>query len=106
MGKINPESLNGIWTEGYVLDRHIIKSEFLGLDEQGHEQFDTVRTELGQLIYELKYLRNEAQVREVIQLISPFLNSWKISNKIDVILPVPPSNKIRKYQVRVKYLWE
>lgn len=52
---LNPVRIYGVWDEGIVLDKHIIKSIFLGCDEKGKE-------------------------------------------KIDVVIPAPPSNKVREYQ--------
>lgn len=34
----------------------------------------------------------------IITLISPFLNNWGISDKIDLIMPIPPSKKERVFQ--------
>jgi competence protein ComFC len=51
MTRINPRKLSGPWTEGYALDLHTASSEFLGYDEFGHEQFNTERTEVGELVY-------------------------------------------------------
>jgi len=85
--KINPIKLDGIWTEGYALDKHTISSEFLGTDEYGHNQFNTIRSDIGQLLYELKYKANIEKVVEIISLIKPFLLKWGIANKIDIILP-------------------
>ncbi len=39
---LNPVRIYGAWDEGIVLDKHIIKSIFLGCDEKGKEKFDVV----------------------------------------------------------------
>ncbi len=39
------------WADGRVLDFHSTGSEFPGHDEFGREQFDTHRTEVGELLY-------------------------------------------------------
>lgn len=98
MGTINPIKLDGIWTEGYALDKHTISSEFLGTDEYGHNQFNTIRSDIGQLLYELKYKANIEKVAEIISLIKPFLLKWGIANKIDIIFPIPSSKKDRAFQ--------
>jgi len=98
MGKINPIKLKGIWTEGYALDKHTLSCEFLGTDERGHNIFDTTRTDIGQLLYELKYKANISKVAEIISLIKPFLLQWGIADKIDIILPIPSSKKDRAFQ--------
>lgn len=55
MINISPIKLPGNWFEGFALDLHTISSEFLGYDEYGHEVFDTKRSEMGELLYRLKY---------------------------------------------------
>jgi hypothetical protein len=53
--KIDPMKLPGPWADGYVLERqHTLASEFLGHDSLGNPQFDTKRTELGELVFWLK----------------------------------------------------
>ncbi len=34
---------------------HTISSTFLGYNEYGHAQYDTTRSTLGELLYQLKY---------------------------------------------------
>lgn len=97
MKEIHPIKIDGIWTEGYALDYHTVYSEYLGTDQWGHDQFDTKRTDLGQLLYELKYRKDLSKSDEIIALIRPFLLEWGIANKIDYIIPVPPS-KERSFQ--------
>jgi len=55
MVEINPKIITGCWTEGFALDFHTLSSEFIGDDEYGHPQFDTKRSEIGELLYRLKY---------------------------------------------------
>ena len=53
--KIDPMKLPGPWADGYVLERqHTLTSDFLGHDSFGNPQFDTKRTELGELVFRLK----------------------------------------------------
>lgn len=54
IGEIHPEPVDGPWIEGFVLDRRVISSrpiEYLG----EHMQFETTRSPLGELVYQLKY---------------------------------------------------
>ena len=46
---INPTELLGNWDKGYVLDRHVLKSIPIGENVYGRMEFDTTRTELGEL---------------------------------------------------------
>lgn len=52
--KVNLRKITGNWTEGYVLDKHTLKSVFIGENEQGHPQFDTTRTDVGEATFQLK----------------------------------------------------
>lgn len=87
--QINPTALQGVWDDGRVLDRHVSSSEFVGYDEYGRPQFDTARTELGDLLYRLKYRGDQSAVGPIAQVASDFIRSW--SPGIDVIVPAPPS---------------
>ncbi len=95
---LNPKSIRGNWSAGYVLDKHTISSEYVGENEFGHPIFETERSDLGQLLYELKYRHNKSKVHEIIEMIHPFVNQWIESLDIDGIIAVPPSNKNRIYQ--------
>lgn len=95
--KINPIKLIGEWDEGYALDRHTISSIPLGEDVYGHMQFETRRSELGELVYGLKYKGKYNDLQNIMDGIKPFLDEWSVLKTIDVILPVPPSIQ-RQYQ--------
>jgi len=97
--KINPIKLPGNWFEGFALDLHTISSEFLGYDEYGHEVFDTKRSEMGELLYRLKYGSDKSVLNEILDVVVNFLNHrWKISKILDGIIPVPPSKADRDFQ--------
>lgn len=89
MTRINPRKLSGPWTEGYALDLHTASSEFLGYDEFGHEQFNTKRTEVGELVYRVKYRRDPNALKELVDVVARFVKSKNIA--ADVIVPVPPT---------------
>jgi hypothetical protein len=53
---MDPRKIAGPWTEGFTLDWHIESSVPTGgLTPGGHPEFNTKRTELGELVYQLKY---------------------------------------------------
>lgn len=54
---LNPTQIYGTWDEGIVIDNHMIKSVFLGYDEDGKEKFENTRTELGELLTNLSIKR-------------------------------------------------
>jgi predicted amidophosphoribosyltransferase len=95
MAMINPISIPGRWREGFALDYHTLSSEFLGYDEFGNAQFDTKRSEVGELLYQLKYKRNPDALERLIQIASEFIK--KRFSRVDVIVPVPPT-RVRRPQ--------
>ena len=95
MVRINPMRIPGRWREGYVLDYHTRTSEFLGYDEFGHARFDTTRTEIGDLLYRLKYKREEDVLNSIVSVAARFVRKWGIH--IDAIVPVP-ATRLRRPQ--------
>lgn len=95
---LNPSRIYGPWDEGIVLDKHMLKSVFLGYDENGKEKFENTRSEIGELIYRFKYKNEKSCLPKILNLIIEILNKWSLKEKVDIIIPVPPSNKKRKYQ--------
>jgi competence protein ComFC len=93
MTKTNPRKIDGPWTDGRVLDLHSTGSEFLGHDEFGREQFDTHRTEVGELLYRLKYRSDASALDEIGAVAEKLIRSWRI--KFDVIVPAPPTRTRR-----------
>lgn len=88
----NPIQLYGSWDEGYALDIHVIKSEFLGNDEFGYPHFDNIHSEVGEAIFQLKYRNNSYLLDELVQAACDFIkNRWQIN--IYGIVPVPPSQE-------------
>jgi predicted amidophosphoribosyltransferase len=90
----NIQKLYGNWDTGFALDIHTLNSDYLGQDEHGHDKFKTVRSKMGELVYQLKYQENQSAVTEIVSII---LSSGSF-NKIEAIIPIPPSNLTRKYQ--------
>lgn len=93
--QLNPTRLHGSWNDGFALDMHILRSDFLGYDEHGHPQFHTVRTELGELLFRLKYRSDRSANAPIGQAVSDFVRSRNVA--VDVIVPVPP-NRSRAVQ--------
>jgi predicted amidophosphoribosyltransferase len=95
--------LKGAFKIGWALDYHTKKSIYLG-DIEGLPRFDTDRTEIGELIYNLKYGNLPISKKiELTQILTKkaieFLKTRVIiqKNYIDVIIPIPPS-KEREFQ--------
>lgn len=76
----------------------MLKSVFLGYNENGKEKFENTRTEIGELIYKFKYQKDKSSLSKIIDLVKDILEKWNVKEKVDIIIPVPPSNKTRDYQ--------
>ena len=93
--EMHPMRVRGSWKEGYVLDYHTKSSDFVGYDEYGHPRFDTVRTEVGELLYRLKYRGNRDALAELVSVTVDFIRRW--NPPVEAIVPVPPS-RVRTIQ--------
>jgi len=89
MAAINPKRITGKWTRGFALDIHTISSTHLGVNESGHDIFDTKRSELGELLYRLKYSADKSAATEIIAAAAAFVKPSL--SKFDLLVPVPPS---------------
>ncbi len=96
MIEIHPKEIKGSWDRGYVLDLHTISSTMIGYNEFGHPEFDTVRSQLGELVYRLKYKADKTVVPSIVEATVGFVNTWKI--RPDAVVPVPPSKLQRAFQ--------
>jgi competence protein ComFC len=85
----NPMKIPGSWKEGYVLDYHTKSSDFVGYDEYGHPLFNTVRTPVGDLLYQLKYKGQKAALTDLVAIAAEFIRGW--GPPVKAIVPVPPS---------------
>jgi len=90
--------LTGKWKEGYAIDRHTLSSTYLGENDYGHPMFDTTRSEIGELIYQLKYQKNKNIINDIMEIVEPVLDQWKIKEKVNIIIPIPPTNSSRSFQ--------
>ena len=103
MIKFNPKEINGSWNQGYVLDVHTISSTMIGYNEFGHPEFDTLRSELGEMVYRLKYKGEKGVIAPIVEGIAGFVADWGI--RPDAVVPVPPS-KQRTFQPVVEIAQE
>lgn len=61
--------LIGNWKKGGALDLHTESSIYLGVDEFGHDHYDTKRTEMGEYVYKLKYKSDLSVIPQIIEII-------------------------------------
>jgi competence protein ComFC len=85
----NPVRIVGRWSIGYTLDVHTTSSNLVGHDEYGHPQFESKRSELGELLYRLKFRRDQSVIPEIAEVVGTFVESYL--PKLDLIVPAPPS---------------
>jgi len=86
---INPYKIAGKWSQGVALDLHTLSSIYLGVNEYGHEVYDTKRSDIGELLYRLKYRGDAAAADEIAKTAAEFVTKQAV--KFDLIVPVPPS---------------
>jgi competence protein ComFC len=97
MAEIHPKGIRGNWKEGFSLDFHTLRSEYIGDDEYGHPQFETTRSEIGELLYRLKYKKDKSVLDEIVTTATEFikLKNWAL----DLVVAVPPSRKGRPFSL-------
>lgn len=77
----------GSWNLGYVLDKHTISSTPVGYYENGRTKWDTKYTDVGGLVYQMKYRRQlqhaPVLAKAVAEVIVPRLPQFSM------IIPMP-----------------
>jgi predicted amidophosphoribosyltransferase len=97
MVEINPTRIPGRWSNGFTLDVHTTSSGLAGRDGYGHPQFASKRSELGELLYRLKFRGDKSVVSEIAEVVGTFAESYL--PKVDLIVPVPPSTPRKEQPV-------
>lgn len=86
--------IEGNWHKGLAYDVHTTSSVYIGDDEFGHARYDTERSEMGELVYRLKYRGDQSAVDTIISL----LDSIKKIEDFDYLVPIPATKKNRAFQ--------
>ena len=86
--------LKGNWCKGLAVDIHTLSSTYLGPDENGHERWENVRSDMGELVYQLKYHGDRTRIQEILR----HLNRIKGIERMDCLIPIPSTNKTRGFQ--------
>lgn len=85
--EIHPEHIDGPWIDGFVLDKHVLSSRPIGYLGE-HMQFETTRSLLGELVYQLKYRSGKPD--DIVETAIAFVTErW--GGVIDCVVPPPPS---------------
>jgi predicted amidophosphoribosyltransferase len=68
--KVDLKELEGEWEAGWALDKHTLKSTYIGDDSSGRAQFETVRSEAGEALFQLKYRHQKARAELLARAIN------------------------------------
>jgi predicted amidophosphoribosyltransferase len=86
--------LVGNWKKGFAYDVHTLDSIYMGPDEYGHDRWKTTRTDMGKLVYQLKYRGDKSAAGKIVDL----LGKYKGLEKMDAIIPIPSTKQDRAVQ--------
>ena len=86
--------LIGNWRRGKAYDLHTVSSTYLGVDEFGHDRYDTHRSEMGELVYRLKYNGDRSAAEKIVAL----LDAIRGIETFDFLVPIPPTRKDRPFR--------
>jgi predicted amidophosphoribosyltransferase len=89
--EVNVQRINGNWNLGYSLDKHVLQSTYIGENQWGHPEFDTIRSEVGEALYQLKYRSDYEQIPRIANQMSASLSRYFSS--VGLIIPMPPSKE-------------
>ncbi len=89
--KVNVREIEGTWSDGYVLDKHTVSSTHIGHDEYGHDRWHTVRTEVGEALYQLKYQKDRSKVAALAKAIVD--HGIASRRRITAVVPMPASSE-------------
>jgi competence protein ComFC len=91
MVPINPQRIHGRFQLGMALDFQTTSSTFIGNDESGRPRFDTVRPQIAELLYQLKYHGDLSASHEIADTAAAFIRANQ-RREFDLIIPVPPTS--------------
>ena len=96
---MNPREIHGNWRAGWALDVHTLSSR--PLPGSG---YDTERTELGELVFQLKYRHDRTKIQPIAEAAAKFVkekfavDGHLVLPYLKAVLPIPPSDKNRDFQ--------
>lgn len=87
--KVSLRQIDGPWTAGYVLDKHMLHSVYLGDDAHGQPQFQNTRTDVGEALFQLKYRCDPAHAAPLAQALLEHV--CPRLPPIGFLVPMPPT---------------
>lgn len=87
--QVSLKKIYGPWDEGWVLHKHTLNSTYIGDDQFGHPCFETVRSEIGEATFQLKYRQDWDQVKTLAQALA--VNIYPKFKSVGFIVPMPAS---------------
>lgn len=91
--QISEQELTGNWKAGWALDLHTVSSKL-----RPNGGFDTQRTEIGELLYKLKYDYDKSKIEPIAKVAANFLKTRLVLLYLTAIIPVCPSKMDRPFQ--------
>jgi predicted amidophosphoribosyltransferase len=85
----NIRPVSGNWDAGYVLDKHMRSSVYVGDNSSGHPQFENTRSQVGEALYQLKYRHDWSQVSPLAAAIATTV--IPLLGPVELIVPMPAS---------------
>lgn len=95
--KVSPKEIIGPWDLGWALDKHKIQSTFLHNNEYGRPMFETIRTEVGEATFQLKYRQDWSQVQLLAKTVAN--NVYLKFKNVNLIVPMPPTKQRERQPV-------
>lgn len=95
--KVNVKKIEGLWDKGFSLDKHTISSTPIGYNDYGHMQFDTIRPEAGEALFQLKYRSDFTQAPIIAsQMYESLAKKYPF---VSFIVPMPASRQRQRQPV-------
>ncbi|WP_373796947.1 ComF family protein [Neisseria dentiae] len=89
--QVEIKELYGIWDKGYALNKHTKSSECIGYNEYGYPIFNTIRTDVGEALYQLKYKQDKSQIKPLADCLAQ--NIYPLFERVGFIVPMPASTE-------------
>ena len=103
----NPREIHGNWQAGWALDVHTLSSHRLP-----DGRYDTERTKIGELVYQLKYRHDRSKIEPIAEIAAEFVeekftvDGHPVLLDLDAVIPIPPSDTNRTFQPVAKVVQE